>query len=131
MSSQRTNVGSGLASDRKRDIIHSIDGWVCVYCQCEVARQSAIDAGAQLSLATLDHVVAHASGGTDLPSNLITACRSCNSARQDRSVRGFMAYLRAKGVVTVGIEARINALLPEHKYLDTMDRMPAKRGEKE
>jgi 5-methylcytosine-specific restriction endonuclease McrA len=32
---------------------------------------------------TLDHVTPRSQGGSDRPENLITACYSCNSARQD------------------------------------------------
>jgi 5-methylcytosine-specific restriction protein A len=33
---------------------------------------------------TTDHVIPKARGGTDDPSNLAAACRSCNSAKRDR-----------------------------------------------
>ena len=33
---------------------------------------------------TADHVIPKSRGGSDDPSNLVAACRSCNSAKRDR-----------------------------------------------
>lgn len=44
----------------------------------------------------LDHLVPRVQGGTDAATNLVTACRSCNSARKEMSVKGWSAYARAK-----------------------------------
>ena len=35
------------------------------------------------AVATLDHVVPRAAGGSNAPTNLVVACLSCNSSRQD------------------------------------------------
>ena len=60
--------------------IYLRDGLAYVYCG------DSLEAGADL---TLDHVTPHTRGGSNDPSNLVTACRRCNSTRQDRSVRDF------------------------------------------
>lgn len=52
---------------RKR--IYARDGYKCVHC------------GDTENL-TLDHIIARASGGTNEPTNLVTACRRRNSARR-------------------------------------------------
>lgn len=44
------------------------DGFACVYCS------------SPLNL-TLDHVIPQSRGGSHEPSNLVTACRSCNSSK--------------------------------------------------
>ncbi len=45
------------------------DGWQCCYCHIS---------GPPL---TVDHIVPIAAGGTNLPSNLIAACKSCNCSK--------------------------------------------------
>lgn len=44
------------------------DGLNCHYCQKEITAQEA----------QVDHIVARARGGTDVPSNLVLACPRCN-----------------------------------------------------
>jgi 5-methylcytosine-specific restriction endonuclease McrA len=38
---------------------------------------------------TLDHLVPKADGGSNAPSNLVTACRACNCSRQDKPIGKF------------------------------------------
>lgn len=52
----------------------------CVWCG------HAVEEGERL---TLDHCVPYAKGGSNSPSNLVTACLRCNSARGKRSVPAF------------------------------------------
>lgn len=72
-------------------IIFARDGEECVYC-CALPSKSV-----QLSV---DHVNPRAafergllSGDPDDPSNLVTACSWCNSAKRDMSLRVFALYL--------------------------------------
>lgn len=51
------------------------DGHACVYCGA-----TAETSGAHLHL---DHLTPKAHGGADVATNLVLACRSCNSARKD------------------------------------------------
>lgn len=60
--------------DRKRRRIYARDNWRCVWCQRPVA------SGRN---ATLDHFLAREAGGTNDATNLLTACRRCNSQRQN------------------------------------------------
>ena len=56
-------------------MIDARDGHACVYCGATAA-----SSGAHLHL---DHLTPRALGGADLdPTNLVVACRSCNSRRQ-------------------------------------------------
>lgn len=64
----------------KRLAIYLRDGCACVWCG------AAVEQGAQL---TLDHVVPHVKGGSNLETNLVTACIRCNSSRGKRSVPAF------------------------------------------
>lgn len=50
----------------------------CVYCGA-----TAFSSGAHLHL---DHLTPKSQGGGDEPTNLVLACRSCNSRRQDMSL---------------------------------------------
>lgn len=55
----------------KKTRIFERDGWKCVYC------------GSTENL-SLDHVKARSTGGGDEDSNLVTACRPCNSSKGNR-----------------------------------------------
>ena len=54
----------------------------CVYC------------GATEGPMHLDHVIPRSQGGSDTADNLCVSCASCNSRRQDMSLRRYMRYLR-------------------------------------
>lgn len=60
--------------------IYHRDGFRCAYCG------ATLEGGATL---TLDHLTAVNRGGTNKATNLITACLSCNSAKQDRLLSSF------------------------------------------
>ena len=60
----------------------------CVYCG-----ETADSSGAHLHL---DHLVVRSRGGADEPRNLVTACRRCNTARQDLTVSQWAAYAASK-----------------------------------
>lgn len=51
--------------------------------------------------AHLDHLEPHAHGGQDLVVNLVLACESCNSARQDMTLAQWAAYAKATYGLTV------------------------------
>lgn len=57
--------------------IYLRDGFRCVYCGRDLH-------GAPKEDVTLDHVYPYSEGGENLPSNLVTACKSCNSQRGTR-----------------------------------------------
>jgi 5-methylcytosine-specific restriction endonuclease McrA len=67
---------------KKARQIRERDSHRCVYC------------GAAHGPMHLDHVVARNRGGSDTADNLVVACASCNSAKQDMTVRSFYAMLR-------------------------------------
>lgn len=60
----------------KRLAIYLRDSLRCVYCCADLHDADPQDI-------TLDHITAKSDGGTNDASNLITACRHCNCARQD------------------------------------------------
>ena len=51
---------------------------------------------------TADHLVPRSQGGNNVRSNIVTACRTCNSRRRDRPVSDY-----GRGPMTVPAEIRI------------------------
>lgn len=76
--------------------IYARDGFACVYCLAHV-----------LEALTIDHLRSVERGGTNAPSNLVTCCRGCNSAKQGRTLRAWYARLRAAGVDVAAVRARV------------------------
>ena len=66
--------------------IYLRDGLACVYCGATV------EDGVKL---TLDHLQAYSNGGSNLASNLVTACGRCNSSRGNRPVASFCRAVAA------------------------------------
>lgn len=62
--------------------IDTRDGGRCVYCGSD-------GAGAHLHL---DHLTPRSHGGADEITNLVTACRRCNCARQNMDLAQWSAY---------------------------------------
>jgi hypothetical protein len=91
------NGGAWLRPSRRLALYHR-DGFCCSFCG------RAAEEGNPLSI---DHVLAAELGGTNDDANLITACRRCNSRKQDKSMRAWFALLRAEGVDTTLIARRI------------------------
>lgn len=57
------------------------DGHVCAYCRAPAT--------------CLDHLTPRCRGGLDVPTNLVAACRPCNSARQSMSLPQWARYAAA------------------------------------
>lgn len=67
--------------------IEARDGHACVYCGA-----TAMSSGAQLHF---DHLTPRSAGGSDEPTNLVLACRSCNSRRHDLSLSAWAKSARS------------------------------------
>ncbi len=63
----------------KKAKIFARDSYKCFYCGY---------AGTNLDL-TLDHIIPKSVGGDSSANNLITACKKCNSAKNDQSIEEF------------------------------------------
>lgn len=79
--------------------IYHRDGFACMYCG-----RAAEDGTISL---TLDHVTACELGGTNEPTNLVTCCNRCNSAKGDHSMRVWLKRLRECGFDATKIGARL------------------------
>jgi HNH endonuclease len=74
--------GMNWIRQEKRLAIYLRDSLACLYCGFGV------EDGAIL---TLDHLTPHSKGGSNDAMNLVTACKTCNSSRGNRSWRLFAA----------------------------------------
>jgi len=79
--SQHQPTGRWIRAD-KRLAIYLRDRFTCVYCLRDLSDADPKDI-------TLDHVRCRADGGSNDADNLITACRACNCARQDKPLARF------------------------------------------
>lgn len=94
-------MGNGRNSKRgyrgvciRRDLrlaLYLRDSFRCVYC-CQDLH------GARPMDITLDHIVPSGDGGTNAPSNLVTACRACNCSRQDMPLSRFCGVETRKDI---------------------------------
>jgi hypothetical protein len=80
----------------KRLAIYLRDGFRCIYCCRDMRDADPRDL-------TLDHIACRADGGGNGEGNLVTACRSCNCSRRDRSLESFA------GPETISDVARLTA----------------------
>ncbi len=96
-----------------RHAIYHRDGHACVYC-------------ARTEKLSLDHLTPEELGGTHEPTNLVTSCFSCNSARGKKTLRAWLRYLRERGVDTSKMATRIRRLVRRE-----LDRAEGRRLAKE
>ena len=80
MATRKAGQGSKWIAKSTRLAIYLRDGMSCVYCG------HAVEEGERL---TLDHIRPASKGGQNSPTNLVTACLHCNSARGNRSLAAF------------------------------------------
>ena len=94
----KANNGGGWIRSEKRAALYARDDHRCIYCGKEVHKGQDC---------TLDHLHPQELGGGNAARNLVTACKSCNSAKGSKTVRKFAAWLEAKGVDTEEMIKRI------------------------
>ena len=76
--------GSKWISRPLRLAIYNRDGCACLYCG------ESLGDGVEL---TLDHIIPRSVVVDNRPSNLVTACRQCNTVRGDRELFEFVAVV--------------------------------------
>ena len=89
---------------RHRAEVFERDAWTCQYCG---------DPSLCPASATADHVVPDVAGGSHLPANLRTACRSCNCSRRHASIEDFrlLRTLDAAGLAQIISTTQAKALM--------------------
>ena len=94
---RKVNQGSKWIRADKRLAIYLRDDFCCAYCGRDLT-----DAPSEER--TLDHVQPCSHGGSNEAYNLVTACRSCNSARQDTPLR---TWVRTRGLDVAAVINRV------------------------
>lgn len=84
--------------------IKARDNYRCVY--CGATEQSS---GSHLHL---DHLTPRSQGGKDVASNLVLACRSCNSRRKDMSLAEWARATPELAFTASSIRAQARRTLP-------------------
>jgi hypothetical protein len=74
--------GMNWIRPEKRLAIYLRDDLACAWCGRGIEEE-------EVACLTLDHLRPHSKGGSNEASNLVTACRRCNSARGDRAMTDF------------------------------------------
>jgi len=121
----RTNEkhqGSKWIRKEKRLAIYLRDGLACCYCG------ATIEDGAML---TLDHIECCTNGGSNAGSNLVTACRKCNSSRGTRSVESFatsVAEYLNHGVTSADITDHIATCIARKIDVKAAKELISRRG---
>ena len=69
-------------SKKHRNELHERDGWKCHYC-----------GNSNPGELTLDHKTPRSRGGDDSDENLITACKSCNSRKRNKTYDEYLEWL--------------------------------------
>lgn len=85
--------------------IRERDGHACVYCGATEK-----SSGAHLHF---DHLTPRSQGGSDEPTNLALACRSCNSRRQNKSLAQWARVAVEMTFTARSIRAQARRRLPE------------------
>jgi 5-methylcytosine-specific restriction endonuclease McrA len=78
----RTTGASSWIRPEKRLAIYIRDNFRCAYCGTDLGVALPEEMG-------LDHLVCSSEGGSNHQSNLVTACRTCNSSRGTRPWRTY------------------------------------------
>jgi len=84
------------------------DDFTCAYCARDLRNAAAGEC-------TLDHVKCVSKGGGNESSNLVCACRNCNSSRQDKPLRTWLRQTGRDGATIVRIvENRRRRVMAPH-----------------
>lgn len=112
--------GMNWLSRLRRLSIYLRDGLACVYCGLT------LEQGAELSL---DHLKPHSKGGGNESTNLVTCCKTCNSARGSRPVATFCgAVAHYLGLPKEAILAHVRRCAKRSLPMAQAKEMMARRG---
>lgn len=110
--------GSRWIRPEKRLAIYIRDGFQCAYCGRDLKHATAAEV-------TLDHLLPRVAGGTNEATNLITACRACNSSRQDKPWMDYATGGAVERIQTLRVQplnvALAKALIEDRAGDDTLE----------
>ena len=86
-----TSVSGRWIRRKRREAIYARDQHRCVYCEATDCKL------------TLDHY----RGRSNATENLVTACYSCNSSKQGKTINQWFKVLRSRGIDTRRVSRRI------------------------
>ncbi len=86
-------------TNERRLAIYLRDSFACQYCAADLHHVAP-------EIITLDHIVPRSKGGTNSTTNLMTACKTCNSTRGNRCYKAFAKRFDAKGVRRINGQRR-------------------------
>lgn len=114
--------GKRWIRDEKRLALYLRDGLRCVYCG------ATLEGGACLSL---DHLLPRSKGGSNDATNLVTACKMCNSIRGDRPLAQWLRLVAdLTGEDVEALRRRVQSLRRKSldKYLAQAKALIAEHG---
>lgn len=72
--------------------VYERDGLRCSYCGVQCLAKRPIGVRTMANLATVDHVIPRAMGGSNSADNLVTACFTCNTQKAKRTAEAYAAW---------------------------------------
>lgn len=128
--------GSKWIRKEKRLAIYERDGWRCVWCRCDVIDGASMQKGFEYNpngvraseLATLDHFLGRARGGSNDAANLLTCCASCNAEREDRSALEWATLISCGEMFEIADEVHRHRAEILERALTQLDKPLAKRA---
>jgi 5-methylcytosine-specific restriction endonuclease McrA len=82
---------------KRRQEVHKRSGWRCWFCGrdfSDTTEGPPYGSGTNImDIPTVEHLIPQCHGGTSHLENLVTACKSCNTAKRYRTVEEYRAYL--------------------------------------
>jgi 5-methylcytosine-specific restriction endonuclease McrA len=105
-------------SGAKRMKIYLRDKYQCQYCSAKVTKKHPLlKRVLEVKDLTLDHITPKSRGGSNLPSNLVTACKPCNQRKADRTPEEAKMPLRTEihDITNVGLDKLMLCKYVEHR----------------
>ena len=107
MAGRKAGQGSKWIRPEKREKIYTSDGHRCCYCGDSIHDTAGM-------VLTLDHIVPCELGGDNKATNLVTACRSCNSSKRALPLGQFLMVLQDRGVDTDAVKKNVRNASRRH-----------------
>lgn len=85
-----TNPSPSIQNGQYAQAIHVRDGYACHLCGTTCAKTQIIGKATDPTVASMDHLTPVSKGGSHYPSNLRTACISCNKSRGNKDLEEFL-----------------------------------------